>query len=50
MTWCFSRLQGNETSTNPIASIFAWTQGLRHRARLDKNADLKTYVELFSLV
>ena len=37
-------LKGNETSTNPIASIFAWTQGLRHRARLDKNAELKKYV------
>lgn len=35
--------KGNETSTNPIASIFAWTQGLRHRARLDKNAELKAF-------
>lgn len=35
--------KGNETSTNPIASIFAWTQGLRHRARLDKNAELKKF-------
>ena len=29
--------QGNETSTNPIASIFAWTGGLKHRAKLDEN-------------
>ena len=29
--------QGKETSTNPIASIFAWTRGLAHRAKLDKN-------------
>ena len=29
--------QGKETSTNSIASIFAWTRGLEHRARLDKN-------------
>ena len=32
--------QGKETSTNPIASIFAWTRGLAHRAKLDNNADL----------
>jgi isocitrate dehydrogenase len=31
---------GRETSTNPIASIFAWTRGLAHRAKLDSNADL----------
>ena len=29
--------QGKETSTNPIASIFAWTRGLMHRAKLDNN-------------
>ena len=29
--------QGKETSTNPIASIFAWTRGLIHRAKLDNN-------------
>ena len=27
--------QGKETSTNPIASIFAWTRGLAHRGKLD---------------
>ncbi|KAI8645181.1 isocitrate dehydrogenase [NADP] [Parasitella parasitica] len=32
--------KGNKTSTNPIASIFAWTRGLEHRAKLDENADL----------
>ena len=32
--------EGKETSTNPIASIFAWTRGLAHRAKLDGNHDL----------
>ena len=32
--------QGKETSTNPIASIFAWTRGLEHRGKLDSNAEL----------
>ena len=32
--------QGKETSTNPIASIFAWTQGLAHRGKLDGNNEL----------
>eukprot|EP00124_Ichthyophonus_hoferi_P001404 Ihof_evm7s72 gene=Ihof_evmTU7s72 len=32
--------QGKETSTNPIASIFAWTRGLAHRGKLDGNQDL----------
>lgn len=32
--------QGKETSTNPIASIFAWTRGLAHRGKLDGNAAL----------
>ena len=32
--------QGKETSTNPIASIFAWTQGLLHRGKLDNNQPL----------
>ena len=34
---------GLETSTNPIASIFAWTRALSHRAKLDKNVDLKKF-------
>ena len=32
--------EGKETSTNPIASIFAWTRGLAHRGKLDGNEDL----------
>ena len=32
--------QGKETSTNPIASIFAWTRGLAHRGKLDNNEEL----------
>ena len=32
--------QGKETSTNPIASIFAWTRGLQHRGKLDDNQAL----------
>jgi isocitrate dehydrogenase len=32
--------QGKETSTNPIASIFAWTRGLAHRGKLDNNSEL----------
>ena len=32
--------QGKETSTNPIASIFAWTRGLAHRGELDANDEL----------
>ena len=34
---------GKETSTNPIASIFAWTRGLAHRASLDENAELSEF-------
>ncbi|MDC0627435.1 NADP-dependent isocitrate dehydrogenase [Candidatus Pelagibacter sp.] len=32
--------EGKETSTNPIASIFAWTRGLSHRGKLDSNENL----------
>ena len=32
--------EGKETSTNPIASIFAWTRGLAHRGKLDDNQEL----------
>jgi len=32
--------QGKETSTNPIASIFAWSRGLAHRGKLDSNEKL----------
>jgi len=37
--------KGKETSTNPIASIFAWTRGLMHRAKLDNNPELKRFAE-----
>eukprot|EP01124_Arcella_intermedia_P001902 TRINITY_DN11055_c0_g2_i1.p1 TRINITY_DN11055_c0_g2~~TRINITY_DN11055_c0_g2_i1.p1 ORF type:complete len:444 (+),score=80.56 TRINITY_DN11055_c0_g2_i1:1150-2481(+) len=35
--------RGEETSTNPIASIFAWTRGLEHRGRLDNNKELQNF-------
>jgi isocitrate dehydrogenase len=35
--------KGQETSTNSIASIFAWTRGLAHRAKLDNNAQLAKF-------
>jgi isocitrate dehydrogenase len=35
--------KGNETSTNPIASIFAWSGGLKHRAKLDNNEALAKF-------
>ncbi|PVU98788.1 hypothetical protein BB560_005607 [Smittium megazygosporum] len=37
--------KGNETSTNPIASIFAWTRGLSHRAQLDNNTKLAEFAK-----
>jgi isocitrate dehydrogenase len=37
--------KGQETSTNPIASIYAWTRGLAQRAKLDKNAELALFCE-----
>lgn len=37
--------KGRETSTNPIASIFAWTRGLNQRALLDKNGPLMVYCQ-----
>lgn len=42
--------QGKETSTNPIASIFAWTGGLKHRAKLDSNAELAKFSETLERV
>ena len=35
--------KGNETSTNPVACIFAWTRGLLHRAKIDGNEALKAW-------
>ncbi|WP_208439599.1 NADP-dependent isocitrate dehydrogenase [Bartonella grahamii] len=37
--------RGEETSTNSIASIFAWTRGLAHRAKLDNNEKLKNFAK-----
>ncbi len=37
--------QGKKTSTNPIASIFAWTRGLMHRGKLDNNQELIDFCE-----
>ena len=42
--------KGQETSTNSIASIFAWTRGLAHRAKLDSNDELKTFAETLERV
>jgi len=42
--------KGEETSTNSIASIFAWTRGLAHRAKLDDNAELKKFAETLERV
>ncbi|MGP2492088.1 NADP-dependent isocitrate dehydrogenase [Mesorhizobium sp. PUT5] len=42
--------KGQETSTNSIASIFAWTRGLAHRAKLDDNAELKRFAETLEKV
>ena len=37
--------QGKETSTNPMASIFAWTRGLMQRGKLDGNQELVKFAE-----
>ena len=42
--------EGKETSTNPIASIFAWARGLYHRGKLDGNEDLKKFVKTLEKV
>jgi isocitrate dehydrogenase len=42
--------QGKETSTNPIASIFAWTRGLAHRGKLDNNNKLIKFSKTLELV
>ena len=42
--------RGESTSTNSIASIFAWTRGLAHRAKLDDNAELKRFSETLEKV
>ena len=42
--------QGKPTSTNPIASIFAWTGGLKHRGKLDGTADVTGFAEALEQV
>lgn len=42
--------QGKKTSTNPIASIFAWTRGLAHRGKLDGNDELITFAQTLERV
>jgi isocitrate dehydrogenase len=42
--------KGKETSTNSIASIYAWTGGLKHRAKLDDNAALQRFAETLERV
>jgi isocitrate dehydrogenase len=42
--------KGQETSTNSIASIFAWTRGLAHRAKLDGNAELQRFADTLEKV
>jgi isocitrate dehydrogenase len=42
--------KGKETSTNSIASIFAWTRGLAHRAKLDNNAELAKFASTLERV
>jgi isocitrate dehydrogenase len=42
--------QGKPTSTNPMASIFAWTRGLQHRGKLDSNSELIHFAETLEKV
>ena len=42
--------EGKETSTNPIASIFAWTRGLLYRGKLDNNKDLVNFAQTIEKV
>jgi isocitrate dehydrogenase len=42
--------QGKETSTNPIASIFAWTRGLQYRAKIDGTPDVGEFAEALEKV
>ena len=37
--------KGNPTSTNPIASIFAWTRGLAHRGKLDNTPEVTAFAD-----
>jgi len=42
--------KGNKTSTNPVASIYAWTGGLKHRGKIDNNPKLLEFAELLERV
>jgi isocitrate dehydrogenase len=42
--------KGRETSTNPIASIFAWTRGLAHRGKVDQTSDVTRFAETLERV
>ena len=42
--------KGRETSTNSVASIFAWTRGLSHRAKLDSNGELAKFADTLEKV
>jgi isocitrate dehydrogenase len=42
--------RGEQTSTNSVASIYAWTGGLKHRAKLDQNAELLRFAETLEKV
>jgi isocitrate dehydrogenase len=42
--------KGNPTSTNPIASIFAWTQGLAHRGKLDNTPEVTGFAKALEQV
>ncbi len=42
--------KGRETSTNSTASIFAWSRGLKHRAKLDSNAELASFADTLETV
>src|SRR6476469_7756100 len=42
--------KGNKTSTNPIASIFAWTRGLAHRGKLDGTPDVTKFADTLEAV
>ena len=47
---CRRWLKGEKTSTNPIASIFAWTGGLKHRADLDNTPEVRHFAETLEKV
>jgi isocitrate dehydrogenase len=42
--------RGEQTSTNPIASIFAWTRGLAHRGKLDNTPEVTRFAETLEKV